>query len=78
MATGIPAGHRPMTIMAGDLMQQLVLKNQILLGSVNASIDHYKMAVTYLQQSQEYWPGLIEKVITNKFPYTDYHTALFS
>jgi threonine dehydrogenase-like Zn-dependent dehydrogenase len=78
VATGIPAGHRPMTIMAGDIMQQLVLKNQIMLGSVNASIDHYKMAVTYLQQSQEYWPGLIEKVITKKFSYTDYHTALFS
>lgn len=78
VATGIPSGHRPLTIMAGDIMQQLVLKNQILLGSVNASIEHYKMAVNYLKQSQEYWPGLIEKVITNKYPYIKYHEALTS
>jgi threonine dehydrogenase-like Zn-dependent dehydrogenase len=78
VATGIPSGHRPLTIMAGDIMQQLVLKNQVLLGSVNASIEHYKMAVYYLKQSQEYWPGLIEKVITNKFSYTQYREALIS
>ncbi len=78
VATGIPAGHRPMQIMAGDLMQQLVLKNQVLLGSVNASKEHYKIAVSYLQQSQEYWPGLIEKVITNKFQYAEFQKALFS
>lgn len=78
VATGIPAGSRPLTIMAGDIMQQLVLKNQILLGSVNAGKEHYIMAVEYLQQSQEYWPGLIEKVITHKFSYVDYQTALLS
>jgi threonine dehydrogenase-like Zn-dependent dehydrogenase len=78
VATGIPAGHRPSTIMAGDIMQQLVLKNQVLLGSVNASIEHYKMAVNYLKQSQEHWPGLIEEVITDKFSYTQYQEALFS
>jgi threonine dehydrogenase-like Zn-dependent dehydrogenase len=78
IATGIPAGNRPMTITAGEIMQQLVLKNQILLGSVNAGIKHYKMAVEYLQQSQEYWPGLIEKVITNRFSYEEYDNALHS
>lgn len=78
IATGIPAGNRPMSIMAGEIMQQLVLKNQILLGSVNASLKHYQMAVQYLQHSQEYWPGLIEKVITNRFSYEDYDNALHS
>jgi glucose 1-dehydrogenase len=78
VATGIASGRRPLTIPAGEIMQQLVLKNQILLGSVNASIEHYKMAVTYLEESQQYWPGLIERVITHKFPYSQYHEALFS
>jgi glucose 1-dehydrogenase len=76
VATGIPAGHRPMTIMAGDIMQQLVLKNQVLLGSVNASIEHYKMAVEYLRDSKQHWPGVIEQVITEKVPFTNFQAAL--
>ncbi|OQP59233.1 alcohol dehydrogenase [Niastella vici] len=78
VATGIPAGDRPLTIMAGEILQQLVLKNQILLGSVNASMLHYRMAVDYLQKSRETWPGVIEKVITNKIPYSRFQEAIFS
>jgi threonine dehydrogenase-like Zn-dependent dehydrogenase len=77
VATGIPAGDRPLTIAAGNMLQQLVLKNQILLGSVNASIQHYKQAVGYLQAANENWPGEIEKVITEKIPFTQFHEALF-
>ncbi|WP_207494937.1 glucose 1-dehydrogenase [Aridibaculum aurantiacum] len=76
VATGIPSGERPLTIMAGDLMQQLVLKNQIILGSVNASIDHYKMAVEDLYASYEKWPGPIQAIITEKIPFTDFEKAL--
>jgi threonine dehydrogenase-like Zn-dependent dehydrogenase len=76
VATGIPAGKRPMTIMAGDILQQMVLKNQIILGSVNASIDHYKMAVEDLQACYEKWPDQIQQVITEKVPYGDFETAL--
>ena len=78
VATGIPAGHRPVTLFAGDIMQQLVLKNQILLGSVNASLAHYKMAVADLEASQLRWPEAIEQVITQKVPYTDFGSALHS
>lgn len=76
VATGIPNGHRPMTIMAGDIMQQLVLKNQILLGSVNASIEHYKLAVDALQASKVNWPSVIEQVITERVPFKDFQAAL--
>ncbi len=72
VATGIPSGHRPMQIAAGDIMQQLVLKNQVLLGSVNASLQHYRMAVTDLQSCYERWPEAIARVITKKIPYTKF------
>ena len=67
-----------MTIMAGDIMQQLVLKNQIMLGSVNASIAHYRMAVSDLQAAMERWPGVIEQVITERVPFLQYEHALKS
>lgn len=76
VATGIPAGHRPITIMAGDIMQQLVLKNQILLGSVNAGIEHYHMAVQNLEASKKSWPGIIEQVITERVSVPDFKAAL--
>ncbi|MGZ5287560.1 MAG: zinc-binding dehydrogenase, partial [Flavisolibacter sp.] len=76
VATGIPHGHRPVTVMAGDLMKQLVLKNQILLGSVNASLEHYNMAVTSLEACKLRWPEAIGQIITEKIPYTDFASAL--
>lgn len=76
VATGIPGGVRPLTISAGGLMQQLVLKNQIVIGSVNAGIRHYKQAVDYLVRSKEKWPDAIAKVITHKVLYSDFDAVM--
>lgn len=76
VATGIPGGERPITIEAAGLLQQLVLKNQILLGSVNASIHHYQMAVDDLHSCLQQWPESIKAVITEKIPYRQFGKAL--
>lgn len=76
VATGIPGGNRPLTIEAAALLQQLVLKNQIFLGSVNASIQHYQIAVKDLNHSLQKWPDAIKAVITQKIPYRQYDKAL--
>jgi len=74
--TGIPAGDRPISVEAATVMQQLVLKNQVLLGSVNASIHHYEMAVNDLAASLEKWPDAINAIITEKVPFKDFDRAL--
>lgn len=76
VATGIPAGNRPITLDGADLMRQLVLKNQIVLGSVNASIDHYKMAVDDLYGCHQKWPEAMSRIITERVPYTSFDKAL--
>jgi glucose 1-dehydrogenase len=76
VATGIPGGNRPLNLSADSLMKQLVLKNQVLLGSVNASLHHYQMAVADLQASLERWPSVIKAVITDRVPYTNFSSAL--
>jgi threonine dehydrogenase-like Zn-dependent dehydrogenase len=76
VATGIPGGDRPITIEAGMLLQQLVLKNQVFLGSVNASIHHYGMAVDDLHACLQKWPAQIKAVITEKIPYQQFDRAL--
>lgn len=75
VATGIPAGNRPLSIAAGNILQQLVLKNQLMLGSVNASINHYHMAVADLEASTIRWPNVLEQLISEKIPYTEFKRA---
>lgn len=76
VATGIPSGNRPVTLNGADLMRQLVLKNQIVLGSVNASVDHYKMAVEDLNACHQKWPEAISRIITERVSYSNFEKAL--
>ena len=76
VATGIPAGERPLTLPVGSLMQQLVLKNQVVVGSVNAGVHHYKMAVQYLEETKARWPQAIERIITERVHFTKFDTAM--
>lgn len=76
VATGIPGGNRPLTLEAASLLQQLVLKNQVLLGSVNASMRHYQMAVDELGAAFRQWPDILRSVITERIPYPKFENAL--
>ena len=76
VATGIPSGERPSTISVDNVMKQLVLKNQVMLGSVNASIHHYKMAVDDLEACLHKWPQAIKAIITEKVPFAQFDRAL--
>lgn len=70
--TGIPGGDRPECILGAEIMRQIVLKNQIILGSVNAAPEHFKLAVDDLSEAYKKWGDKIEKIITNKIPYNKY------
>jgi threonine dehydrogenase-like Zn-dependent dehydrogenase len=74
--TGIPSGERPELVMAAEMIQQMVLKNQVVLGSVNASPEHYSMAVDFLKDAVEKWPEQMKQVITEKVPYKDFDKVL--
>ena len=74
--TGIPGGDRPIQIAGADLLRQLVLDNQVMLGSVNAARDHFQMAVEDLRQGHLLWGDHVEKLITNRHPAADFIGAL--
>jgi threonine dehydrogenase-like Zn-dependent dehydrogenase len=73
--TGIPGGDRPLEIPGAELIRQLVLDNQLMLGSVNASRDHFQMAVDDLSRAQARWPGLTRKLITASYPWQSFQDA---
>ena len=76
--TGIPGGDRPIDIDGATLMRQLVLRNQVIVGSVNASCLHFKMAVDDLERARQTWGDAIDQVITAMVPYTQFADALSS
>ena len=75
VVTGIPAENREDTLATGALLQQLVLKNQLVLGSVNAGLHHYEIAVQDLEACLKQWPDEIKSIITETLPYHDYQKA---
>src|SRR6185295_3073480 len=74
--TGIPSGDRPLTLSGPEFMRRLVLRNQVMVGSVNASHDHFQMAVNDLVQAQIRWHEHASDLITHRHNYTEFENAL--
>jgi len=64
--TGIPGGDRPLQIPGAELIRQLVLDNQVMLGSVNAARGHFQMGADDLAQAHLLWGPQIAGLITNR------------
>ncbi len=73
--TGVPLFAR-FEIEGGKLVHDFVLKNQLALGSVNASKKHWEMAVQDLKNIVERWPQQIQAMITSKVPYEEFEKAV--
>jgi glucose 1-dehydrogenase len=73
--TGIPGGDRPTEIPGAQLIRELVLDNQVMVGSVNAARDHYQMAVDDLHRAHSLWPGHVARLITHRVPVSEYMRA---
>jgi glucose 1-dehydrogenase len=76
--TGVPGNEKPFTVDGGPLMCQMVLKNQVIVGSVNASLSHFKKAIDDLEKAEKTWKGLIQKLITSRTPYSRFEKAIHS
>jgi threonine dehydrogenase-like Zn-dependent dehydrogenase len=73
--TGIPGGNRPIEIQGSEIIRRMVLDNQVMFGSVNASRDHFQMAVNDLEMAQFKYGNLVQSLITHRFSYLDFASA---
>lgn len=73
--TGIPGGDRPLQVPGASLMRQLVLKNQVIVGSVNAGRDYFQMAADDLARADLRWKGHVDKLITHRYPFEEFGKA---
>jgi threonine dehydrogenase-like Zn-dependent dehydrogenase len=54
--------------------QLLVLGNQVVFGSVNANPRHFAQGVDDFVTIEQNWPGALNRLLTNRFPWQDYKT----
>jgi threonine dehydrogenase-like Zn-dependent dehydrogenase len=66
--TGVPGRKAPVEVDTDLLMRNLVLKNQVLLGTVNAPKESFEAAIADLTTFHERWPDALASLITNRFP----------
>jgi threonine dehydrogenase-like Zn-dependent dehydrogenase len=64
--SGLPMGDKPMTMNLDGIMRNIVLENQMILGTVNASRAAFEAAVRYLGQFMTLFPQSVRNVITDR------------
>lgn len=74
--TGVPGRGGPLPVDTDALMRNLVLKNQVVLGSVNAGRQDFEAAVADLEQFRRRWPGALAQLIGARHPVGSVTTLL--
>jgi threonine dehydrogenase-like Zn-dependent dehydrogenase len=74
--TGVPGRRGPIAVDTDLLMRNLVLKNQVVLGTVNASRDVFEAAIADLAAFTGRWPDAVRSLITGRFPVGQYRELL--
>jgi len=71
--TGVSNPGRPISIDAGADNRQIVLENDVVVGSVNANLSHYRTAADALAQADPRW---LRQLITRRVPLECFADAL--
>jgi threonine dehydrogenase-like Zn-dependent dehydrogenase len=73
--TGIPPPRAGINVEADNIMRNLVLKNQVAIGTVNADADAFAAAIRDLAVFKRRWPEALRALIT-RFRLRDYRDLL--
>jgi threonine dehydrogenase-like Zn-dependent dehydrogenase len=65
--TGVPGLGKNISLDGGTLMRNIVLKNQVVLGTVNAPKIAFENGIRDLAAFKKQWPGQVNALITGRF-----------
>jgi glucose 1-dehydrogenase len=65
---GLPGGRSALEVDAAALVRNLVLRNQLVVGTINAGDDAFAAAIRDLGVFEQRWPGLLRRLITGRVP----------
>jgi len=71
--TGVPRGQAPVEFDTERIMYNMVLKNQVVLGVVNAGPQAFDNAVRDIGVFAARWPQALRAIITGRFPLEAFH-----
>jgi threonine dehydrogenase-like Zn-dependent dehydrogenase len=74
--TGVPGHKGPTPVDTDGLMRSMVLKNQIILGTVNAGRDAFEAAIRDIGVFMSRWPDAVRALITGRHPVEAYRELL--
>ncbi len=74
--TGIPAPRSAIPIEADTIMRNMVLKNQVAVGTVNADRKAFEDAILDLDIFMKRWPNAIKSLITGRFTLDNFKELL--
>jgi threonine dehydrogenase-like Zn-dependent dehydrogenase len=74
--SGVPGPHAPTPVDTDGIMRNIVLKNQIVLGTVNAGRVSYEHSVELLTRFMKQFPEAVRQLITGRSPIDDYERLL--
>lgn len=74
--TGVPGRKSPITLDSDRWMRDLVLKNQVVFGTVNAGRDAFEAAIRDVEHFRTLWPDAIERLVTGRFAPEDHRELL--
>jgi glucose 1-dehydrogenase len=66
--TGVPGRKAPIEVDTDLIMRDLVLKNQVVFGTVNAGRGTFEDAIRDLGVFMERWPDTVRALITGRYP----------
>jgi len=70
--TGVPGRVEEIKLDSATLMRNLVLENHVLLGTVNAGMDAFEVAIEDLQYFKKEWPHVFDTIITGRHALDEY------
>jgi glucose 1-dehydrogenase len=74
--TGVPALGAASPVETDAIMRNLVLKNQIILGTVNAGTEAFAGAIRTLDAMNQRWPAAVGALISGRYPLDAYRDIL--
>ena len=74
--TGIPAPRAPIPVEADNIMRNMVLKNQAVVGTVNADKKAFEDAISDLGIFMKRWPTALKSLITGRYTLDSYKELL--
>ncbi|HLY12525.1 MAG TPA: glucose 1-dehydrogenase [Planctomycetota bacterium] len=76
--TGVPGDGDFLNVDAGRFVRELVLRNQILLGTVNAGKASFTGAIASLREMNQRWPRALRDLITSRSPLESFADLLLA